>query len=260
MAYQTINVTHDGGAYVIALNRPSKKNAFSREMRNEVLAALHEAGNNPGVRGVVFTGGPDFFSSGQDLTEALEAKKPTEILEMLQSWQKLNYALEELGKPVLAAIEGFCITGGLEFAMACDIRICAEDSTFSITSSRIGTVPGAGGTVRLPRIVGKAKALEILFGAEPLDAAEALRIGLVNHVVPKGRTLEKAREMVKVYEKRGPLSLSLVKRAVHQGLQMDLRSAIDYETFLVSTVYGTEDKNEGIAAFLEKREARFKGR
>ncbi|MBI4082544.1 MAG: enoyl-CoA hydratase/isomerase family protein [Candidatus Lambdaproteobacteria bacterium] len=260
MAFQTILVAQEGAACVITLNRPSKKNAFSRAMKEEVLTALGEAERDPAVRAVVFTGGTGFFSSGQDLNEALEAKKPHEILEMLYSWQKLDYALEELAKPVLAAIEGFCITGGMEFAMACDIRICAEDSTFAITSSRIGTVPGAGGTIRLPRLVGQAKAMEILFSAEPIDAAEALRIGLVNHVVPKGRALGKALELVKVYEKRGPLSLTLAKRAVRQGMQMNLRSAIDYETFLVATVYGTEDKNEGIAAFLEKREARFKGR
>jgi enoyl-CoA hydratase/carnithine racemase len=260
MGYQTIRMERDAGACVITLARPDKKNAFNTEMKREVSAALDEAAADPAVRAVVFTGGEQFFSSGQDLNEALAAKRPHEILDMLMSWQRLNYRLEELAKPVFAAIEGFCITGGLEFAMACDIRIAAEDSSFMITSARIGTVPGAGGTIRLPRLVGEAKAMELLFSAEPIDAAEAHRIGLINHVVPKGRALAKAKEMIAVYEKRGPLALALAKRAVRQGMQMDLRSAIDFETFIVSTIYGTADKNEGIAAFLEKREARFSGK
>ena len=260
MAYTTILTERDGAAFVVTLCRPEKKNAFNREMKEEVIAAALEAEAEPAVRGLVFTGGPQFFSSGQDLNDALAAKTPTQIMDMLGSWHRVTARLEEMPKPVLAAIEGFCITGGLEFALACDIRIAAEDATFAITSSRIGTVAGAGGTVRLPRLVGEAKALELLFSAEPIDAAEALRIGLVNHVVPSGQTLTKAKQMIQVYEQRGPLSLALAKRAVRQGLQMDVRSALDFETFLVSTIYGTEDKEEGIAAFLEKRQPRFKGK
>lgn len=259
MGYTTIQTERDGGAFVVTLCRPEKKNAFSREMKDEVIAATQEAEADPAVRAVVFTGGPQYFSSGQDLNEARAAKTPTQIMEMLGSWHRVTARLEEMPKPVFAAIEGFCITGGLEFAMACDIRIAAEDSTFAITSSRIGTVAGAGGTVRLPRLVGEAKALEMLFGAEPIDAAEAWRIKLVNRVVPKGRTLAEAKQMIAVYEHRAPLSLALAKRAVRQGMQMNLGSALDFETFLVSTIYGTEDKKEGIAAFLEKRPPHFKG-
>jgi enoyl-CoA hydratase/carnithine racemase len=260
MAYKTLLVQRDGPAAVVTFNRPDKRNAFSTEMKEEVLAAVREADQDPAVRGVVFSGGAKFFSAGQDLNEARAAVTPSEVLAMLMSWQKLLGALEELGKPVFAAIEGSCMTGGLEFALACDIRVAAADATFSITSSRIGTVPGAGGTVRLPRLIGESKALEMLFSGDPVDAAEALRIGLVGHVVPSGQTLGKAVEMIRVYEKRGPLSLALAKRAVRRGMQMDQRSALDYETFLVSTIYGTEDRQEGIAAFLEKREPRFKGR
>jgi enoyl-CoA hydratase/carnithine racemase len=260
MAYGTINVSRDGGACVITLHRPEKKNAFNLQMKQELIAAADEAGRDAAVRGVIVTGGEEYFSAGQDLNEALRADKPAEIWEMLNSWHELNEKVEQLEKPVIAAIEGFCITGGLEFALACDIRIAGEGASFSITSSRIGTVAGAGGTQRLPRIVGPAKAMEILFSAETIDAAEALRIGLVNHLVPAGQALAKAKEMVAVYEKRGPLSLGLAKRAVRQGMQMDFRSAIDFETFVVSTIYTTEDKKEGISAMLEKREPRFKGK
>lgn len=260
MAYTTLHTERAGGAFVITLQRPEKKNAFSRTMKEEILAAALEAKADPAVRAVVFSGGGDFFSSGQDLNEALAADTPAQVMDMLGSWHRLTACLEELPKPVFAAIEGFCITGGLEFAMACDIRIAAEDATFAITSSRIGTVAGAGGTVRLPRLVGEAKALELLFSAETLDAAEAQRIGLVNHVVPKGQALARAREMIEVYAQRGPLSLALAKRAVRQGMQMDRRSALDFETFLVATVYASEDRQEGIRAMLEKRPPQFKGR
>ncbi len=260
MGYDTIRVEQQGGAAVILLDRPDKKNAFNLQMKNELIAAALAAGEDPGVRGVVITGGREFFSAGQDLNEALAAEKTAEIRQMLTSWHELNATVENLEKPVLAAIEGFCITGGLEFALACDIRIAGEGASFNITSSRIGTVAGAGGTQRLPRIVGQAKALEMLFTAEPIGTAEALAIGLVNHVVPTGQALDKAREMVAVYEKRAPLSLGLVKRAVRRGMQMDFASAIDFETFVVSTIYTTEDKKEGISAMLEKREPRFKGK
>ncbi len=260
MGYETIKVEKQGAAAIILLDRPGKKNAFNLRMKNEVIAAALAAGEDPGVRGVVITGGREFFSAGQDLNEALAAEKTAEIRQMLTSWHELNATIEDLEKPVLAAIEGFCITGGLEFALACDIRIAGEGASFSITSSRIGTVAGAGGTQRLPRIVGQAKALEMLFAAEPIGTAEALGIGLVNHVVPAGQALDKAKEMVAVYEKRAPLSLGLVKRAVRRGMQMDFASAIDFETFVVSTIYTTEDKKEGISAMLEKREPRFKGK
>jgi enoyl-CoA hydratase/carnithine racemase len=259
MSYETIKVARQGGACIISLDRPEKKNAFNIVMKQELMAALAEADQDSAVRAVVFSGGESYFSAGQDLNEALAAESAAQIKHMLSSWHALNDAVEQLGKPALAAIEGFCITGGLEFAMACDIRIAAEGASFNITSSRIGTVAGAGGTQRLPRIVGQAKALELLFGAEPIDAAEALRIGLVNHVTPTGGALAKALEMVAVYEKRAPLSLDMVKKAVRQGMQMDFRSAIEFETYIVSTIYNTADKKEGISAMLDKREPKFTG-
>jgi enoyl-CoA hydratase/carnithine racemase len=138
--------------------------------------------------------------------------------------------------------------------------VAGEGSTFAITSSRIGTVAGAGGTQRLPRIVGMAHALDLLFSAEPIDATEAHRIGLINRLTPKGGALEAAKKLAAVYAQRAPLGLAYAKRAVHRGMQMDLASGIDFETFLVTTIYGTEDKQEGISAFLEKRTAQFTGR
>lgn len=260
MNYETIIAEQDGPSCVVTLNRPDKRNAISVLMMDELTAALKAAEAESSVRGVVITGGPAFFAAGADLNEALRVKTAAQGTDYFKRWHRLNNVIEELGKPVIAAIEGFCITGGLELALACDLRVAAEGSSFAITSARIGTVAGAGGTQRLPRIVGVAHALDILFAADPIDAAQAYRIGLINRLMPKGGALDGAKALVNIYAQRAPLSLALVKRAVHRGMQMDLASAIELETFIVTTIYGTEDKQEGISAFLEKRTARFKGR
>lgn len=258
--YETILLSKGEAATVIKLNRPDKRNAISIKMMDEVIDALIESDRDSDIRAVVLTGGESYFAAGADLNEALQVKTAEQGMSYFRRWHRLNKTIEELGKPVIAAIEGFCITGGLELALACDIRVAGEGSTFAITSSKIGTVAGAGGTQRLPRIVGLSNALDILFAADPIDAKEAHRIGLVNRLVPRGGALDAAKAIVKVYQQRAPLSLALVKRAVHRGMQMDLDSAIDLETFLVTTIYGTEDKLEGISAFLEKRTAKFKGK
>lgn len=260
MAYQTIQTAHDGAAYVITLDRPDRRNAFSRQLMGEVADACRAAEADPGVRAVIITGGQKYFSAGADLNEAMELKSTRDCVDYLKHWERLNDTVERLDKPVIAAIEGFCMTGGFEFVLACDIRVAADGASFAITSAKIGTVPGAGGSQRLPRFVGVGKALDLLFSADPIDAAEAHRIGVVEHLTPTGQALARAKALVKVYEKRGPLSLAYAKRAVRAGMQMDQTAAIEFERFLVTAIYNTEDKNEGIGAFLQKREASFKGR
>lgn len=225
----------------------------------ELIAAAKEAEMEQGISGIIITGGEKYFSAGADLNEALAINSSKEGVEYFGRWHRLTTTLERLAKPVIAAIEGFCVTGGLELALACDIRVGAEGSTFGITSSRIGTVPGAGGSQRLPRVIGASKALELLFSAETIDANEAYRVGLINRLVPRGEALKAAKSLVKIYAKRGPLSLAWNKRAVYQGLQMDLASGLELESFLVASIYSTNDRKEGISAFLEKREATFHG-
>ena len=260
MAFDTILTNRDGASFVITLNRPDRRNAFSIKMMKEIAEACREAENDPAIRAVIVTGGLKYFSAGADLNEAMAIKTTADGVAYMTNWEILNNAIERLTKPVIAAIEGFCMTGGWEFVMACDLRVAAENATFALTSSRIGTVPGAGGTQRLPREIGIGRALEILFSAEPIDAKEAYRIGAVNRVAPNGGALDAAKAMVKIYEKRAPLSLAYAKRAVRAGMQMDLTSGIEFERFLVTAIYNTADKNEGIGAFLEKREAKFTGR
>lgn len=259
MATETIVVSRSEAAAVIQLNRPARRNAISLLMMSEIVAALNEAECDPAVRTVIVTGGTQCFSAGADLNEALEVRSVPAAMDFLGNLHRLNNRIETLDKPVIAAIEGFCMTGGLELALACDLRVAGEGSSFAITSARIGTVAGAGGTQRLPRIVGKANALEMLFAAEPIGCAEAYRIGLINRCTDRGGALTEALAMARVHAERAPLSLALMKRAVHRGLQMDIESGLELETFLVASIYTTEDKQEGISAFLEKRKPQFRG-
>lgn len=259
MAFETILTETDGAAFVITMNRPEKRNAMSIKMTQEIAQACRDAEADPAVRGVIITGGNAFFSAGADLNETRAIKSFLDAYNHMRAWEALTDVIENLQKPVIAAIEGFAVTGGWELAMACDIRVAAEGASFMLTGSRIGTVPGGGGTQRLPRDVGLGRALEIHFAAEPIDAKEAYRIGAVNRLVEKGGALAEAKKMIKGYEKRAPLALAMAKRAVRAGMQMDMKSALEYERFLVTAVYGTEDRKEGISAFLEKREPQFKG-
>jgi enoyl-CoA hydratase/carnithine racemase len=260
MSYQNIKTSQDGAAFIITFNRPERRNAISVATMQDLMAAAREADADPAVRGLIVTGGDEYFSAGADLNDALAIEGAADGLTYFKRWHTLCDTFENLSKPVIAAVEGFCMTGGCEFALACDLRVAAEGSSFAITSSKIGTVAGAGGTQRLARLVGPANALEMLFHANPIDHREAYRIGLVNRITPKGGAVAEAKAMIRVYEQRAPLSLAFVKRVVHRGLQMDLTSALEFEAFLVATVYGTADRKEGISAFLEKRDAKFAGR
>lgn len=260
MTYKNISTQRDGSAFIIAFNRPDRRNAISVATMDELIHAAQTADTDPNIRGIIVTGGMKYFSAGADLNDALAISGAADGLAYFKRWHKLCDVFENLVKPVFAAIEGFCMTGGCEFAMACDIRIAGEGSTFAITSSKIGTVAGAGGTQRLARLVGPAKAIEIMFSADPIDADEAHRIGLINRKVAKGTAVDEAKRMIKGYEHRAPLSHAFIKRAVYRGLQMDLASALEFEAFLVTTIYASEDRKEGISAFLEKRQAKFKGK
>jgi enoyl-CoA hydratase/carnithine racemase len=259
MVYETITVEREGPATILRINRPKQRNAINLKAIDELLQALTEADTDKTVRGVILTGNASVFSAGADLNDALQIESVEAGVAYFRRWHCLCESLERLTKPTIAAVEGHCMTGGFEVALACDLRVAAQSASFTITSSRIGTVAGAGGTQRLPRIVGRAYALEIMFSAEPVSGEHAYRIGLVNKLVKDGEALAEAKRMIDLYATRAPLSLALAKRAIYRGLDMDLASGLELETFLVTTIYGTEDKKEGISAFLEKRPARFRG-
>jgi len=245
---------------LVTLNRPEKHNALSVDLLGRLQAVARDLGEDPAVRVVILRGGDRCFSTGMDLDDLAGVNAVADTQRVLGIFRDTNAAIERCPKPVIAAIAGWCLTGGLELALACDVRVAAESARFGITSAGIGTVAGAGGTQRLPRLVGPGRAKELLFSAEPIDAAEALRIGLVNRVVPAGREVEAALEMARVFARRAPLSLWFAKLAVNVGLTMPLEGALAFESGLTAQLFTTEDRAEGLRAFLEKREAEFRGR
>jgi enoyl-CoA hydratase/carnithine racemase len=179
---------------------------------------------------------------------------------MLACFDYCNSRIENARKPVIAAINGFCLTGGHEVALACDVRVAGETARFGITSSKIGSVAGAGGTQRLPRTIGMERAKDMLFSADFIDAETAERIGLISRVVAPDRVLDEALARVDAYAARAPLSVWYAKMAVNRGMQMALPPALEFERHLTASLFTTADRIEGISAFLEKRDANFKGR
>ena len=255
-----LTVERIGAAAIVRLNRPEKQNALSAQLLDAIDETLREIDQDPTVRGVVITGNDKVFSTGGDLKEALTTDSLPAVRAWLDRFARANTRIESLTKPVIAAIEGFCLTGGLEIALCCDIRLAATNATFGITSSRIGTVAGAGGPQRLARLIGPSHTKEMLFGAEFIDAQKALAIGLVSEVLEPGQVVAAALSRIELYAQRAPLAVWYAKEAVNNGLQMDLQSALHYERQLTTQLFMTNDRKEGMAAFLEKRPAKFTGK
>lgn len=256
--YECLEVETIGPGAVIRLNRPDRRNALSNKLIFELTEAVSAAAADASVRVIVLTGSATCFSAGADLSEAV-AIDAAEFRPWNKRFALLAEQIEQAPKPVIAAISGYCFTGGMELALACDLRIATDTATFAMTSARIGSVAGFGGTQRLPRLVGPAAAKRMMFRAEPIDAAEALRIGLVDAVVSVDDLDRYVADEVELYATRGPLSLAMTKRAVDNGLQVDLRSGLEIEADIVAQVFATDDKQEGMRAFLEKRPPHFRG-
>lgn len=255
MSSGTIEISRHDKATLVRFNRPEARNAISMALMADLTEAVRTASAS-GVHSVIIAGNDKAFSSGRDLKEASK----TTSSEAVEAWGHLTEAMESARVPIIAAIDGFCFTGGLELALACDIRIAGEGATFAITSAKLGTVPGFGATQRLPRTIGVPRTLELLFSAEPIDAAEAYRIGLIHRKVEAGTSVPAALALAAVYAERAPLSLSHLKKAVRQGMETDLADGLLLERRLGAELIRTRDRQEGMAAFLEKRKPRFEGR
>jgi enoyl-CoA hydratase len=215
---------------------------------------------DPGVRGVILTGaGPKAFVAGADIGE-IAAQGTSEGKARALAGQLVFRRLERCGKPVIAAVNGFALGGGCELAMACHLRIASENAKFGQPEVKLGIGPGYGGTVRLPRLVGKGRALELLLTGQMIDAQEAWRIGLVNRVVPSGQLLEEAEQLLRTILENGPLAIRACLEAVDAGLEMSLDQALLLEANHFGLLSGTADMREGTRAFLEKRKAVFQGK
>lgn len=249
----------------ITLNRPEVMNAINQEMAGEIVSACHAAEEDETVRVVVLKGaGERAFSTGMDLKERSQAGSPS-VLERRQlktapGIRTPSQAVAAISKPTIAAIRGYAVGGGLELALACDVRVASEDAKLGLTEARRGILPGAGGTQRLARIAGLAKALEICLTGELVDAREAQRIGLVNAVVPVPEVEPEAVRFAHLFLKGAPLSLRYIKEAIYKGIELPLEQGLRLEADLAALVGTTEDGREGPRAFAEKREPVWKGR
>ena len=259
MSYQTLLLeTRDGIAF-LTINRPDKLNALSDTVVRELHEAVLAIGADPAVRGVILTGaGPKAFVAGADIGD-LARQGVLDGRRRALAGQRMLEAIEQLGKPVLAAVNGFALGGGCELAMACHIRIASESARFGQPEVALGITPGYGGTQRLPRIVGKGNALYILLTGEHVGAADALRMGLVSKVVPADQLQAEAEKLMKTIVAKGPLAVALTIEAVNRGLETTLEEGLRIEADAFGLVASSADMKEGLTAFLEKRPARFTG-
>jgi enoyl-CoA hydratase len=243
----------------ITINRPDKLNALNATVISELADAVTRVETDAAVRGVILTGsGQKAFVAGADISELAE-QTPVEGKLRSMLGQQVFRRLERCGKPVIAAVNGFALGGGCELAMACHIRIAAEHAKFGQPEVKLGIGPGYGGTARLPRLVGKGRALELLLTGEMIDAAEAYRIGLVNRVVPADRLLSESETLLRTILGNGPLAIRACLEAVDAGLETSLDQALLLEANHFGLLSATEDMREGTKAFMEKRKPVFKG-
>ncbi|HOQ41969.1 MAG TPA: enoyl-CoA hydratase-related protein [Smithellaceae bacterium] len=260
MKYETILVESGEGVATITLNRPKSMNALNNRMLEELASVFGDIGEDSRIKVVIITGHEKFFAAGADLAEVSAITNPMEAHQYIKRARKAFDAIEEIEKPVIAAVSGLALGGGCELCLACDLRMAAETAIFGQPEIRIGVIPGAGGTQRLPRIVGVTKAKELLFTGESIDASEALRIGLVNRIVPPASLLEETRKLALTIAKRPGEALSVTKMVVNGGMKMELNSALAYEAKCFEYLFSTEDRKEGMSAFVEKRKPMFKDR
>jgi len=243
----------------LTINRPKALNALNELTLREISAALDEVSADSGVSGLILTGaGEKAFVAGADIKE-IALITGVQATNFARSGQSVFDRIENLGKPVIAAVNGFALGGGCELALACTFRIASATARFGLPEVKLGIIPGFGGTQRLPRLVGKGRALQMMLSADPIDAQEAHRIGLANEVVEPARLLARAEEILKKIEANGPLAIRLCMEAVNRGLEVSLAEGLVLERTLFGLSATSSDKAEGTTAFLEKRPAKFTG-
>ncbi|GAA4920651.1 short chain enoyl-CoA hydratase [Stackebrandtia albiflava] len=253
-----VNLEQTDGIGVIRLDRPPM-NALSTRVQEELREAALAADEDDDIRAVIVYGGEKVFAAGADIKEMSGMGYP----EMSTRAPRLSSAFDavaRIGKPVIAAITGYALGGGCELALACDIRICADDAKLGQPEIKLGIIPGAGGTQRLPRLIGPSRAKELIFTGRMIDAQEALRIGLVDDVVPAAEVFESAKAFAGVFADGAPRALRAAKQAVDTGLELELPAGLAWESQLFAGLFATHDAHEGMTAFAEKRKPGFSGR
>ena len=247
-----------GAVEVLTLNRPEKRNALNTALREALIGALDEIAADPGVRVVVLTGAGDrAFVAGADVTEFADRDVAAQAATM--QGRRVYDVVAALERPVVAAINGVCLGGGLELALACDIRIASSAARFGQPEVNLGLIPGGGATQRLPRVIGEGAALRLILTGDPIDAVEALRIGLVEEVTEPGDCLARAIAVAERISLNSPVAVAAARRATRAALGLPLTAGLDLERAAFLACFGAADRTEGIAAFLEKRPPRFPG-
>lgn len=257
MSYGNLVYRVEESVATITLNRPQARNALNNALLSEVAVALDEAATDEAVRVVIITGGPRVFAAGADIKE-MAALDMVGVMNDPRPglWRRIV----KFPKPLIAAVNGYSLGGGCELMMHADIVIAGEDAQFGQPEINLGIIPGAGGTQRLVRTVGKSLAMKMVLSGEFIDAATALQSGLVAEVTPSDQTMERATALAKKIATKGPVAVRLAKEALLKAYETSLQSGLDFERKAFTLLAGTEDRNEGIAAFMEKRSPVFKGR
>jgi enoyl-CoA hydratase len=258
-SYETLLVERQDRVAFITINRPEKRNALTIKTREEGAAALEELAEDDSVRVVIFTGAGDkAFIAGADISEF--AGRTSIMQRSVMLGRSLFTAIDSFPKPIIAMINGYCLGGGNELAMACDLRIASETASFGQPEINLGIIPGGGGTQRLTRLVGEGKAMELILTGEIIDARTAALLGLVNMVVPLEELRAKTLEIANRIADKSPIALRMAKEAVKLASRSNLDEGLRREIDLFALCFSSEDKDEGVSAFLEKRKPEFKGR
>ncbi len=258
-SYETVVLDRRDRVAVITINRPEKRNALNIQTRAEGAAILDELRADDSVRVVIITGAGDkAFIAGADIAEFADRTAISQREIMLE--RGLFNAVETFPKPIIAMVNGYCLGGGCEVALACDIRVASETASFGQPEINLGIIPGGGGTQRLPRLVGEGKAMEMILTGEIIDAQTAFNLGLVNHVVPADQLEIKTMEIANRIAEKSPIALRLAKEAIKLASRSNLDEGLRREVDLFALCFSSADKDEGVTAFLEKRKPEFKGK
>ena len=259
MAYENLLLERDGATAIVFINRPKALNALNPSTLLELQQCCGELRADPSVRCLIVSGAGDrAFVAGADIA-AMSALSAIQAKEFARLGQAVMRGLEELPVPVIAAVNGFALGGGLELALACDLIVAAATAKFGQPEINLGILPGFGGTQRLPRRVGVGAARALIYGGEMIGTEEALRLGLVDRVVPPGELMTEAKNLAASLAAKAPLALRQAKAAINLGVDVDLEDGCRYEAEAFAVTFGTQDRAEGMQAFLEKRAAKFKG-
>ncbi|HEY3381832.1 MAG TPA: enoyl-CoA hydratase-related protein [Vicinamibacterales bacterium] len=260
MAFDNLLLDRDGATGTITINRPQVLNALNRATIDDLRRAVLELGRDETVRAVIVTGaGEKSFVAGADIHE-LRGLTPVQAREYARAGQHVFDLIEHLGKPTIAAVNGYALGGGCELAMACSLRMAADTARFGQPEVKLGLIPGFAGTQRLPRLVGKGRALDLLLTGRMADAQEALQAGLVQRVVPAGQLMSEARALAASLGQQAPAAIRAMLEAVTRGTEVSFSEATALEAALFGLVASTDDAREGTSAFLEKRQAQFTGK